>query len=528
MFAKDKYLIKNGNIIDGTGKKRFVGDVLIEGGKIKQIGKIEDSNRYKTIEAGQMVVCPGFIDVNNHSDAFWTLFKYPNQESLITQGITTIVGGNCGTSIFPIISKHSFDSMEKYIDTNQALLNWKTAKEFFKVMAKKKLAVNFLSLIGHSTLRRVITKNKIRELKEEEQKAVLREVKKALKQGAFGVSIGLSFRYSRKSTQTEILKLAEVVKEYEGILAVHLRDEGEKLIESVKEVIKIVEKTKVSLQISHFKAVNENNWPLFKKALNLINQARKNGLNINFDVYPYNYNAPVLYSLLPDWIIDSGREELLKSLKNNLIKQKVVQQMKQSGFDYSKIIISSSKIDFVLPRYSVAEIAKNQEREPEEVVLDLILSSDETITVLVEQMEEKNVQKAIQEKYSIIATNGAGYAKEHQNLGDLVHPRCFGTFPKFLREYVFQNKKLSLEEAIKKITYQPAAKYGLIEKTGTLEEGKNADILIFDPDKFKDYADTANPYVYSRGIKELIVNGRFAILNYGITQEMPGQVFKRS
>ncbi|MBU2025164.1 MAG: amidohydrolase family protein [Patescibacteria group bacterium] len=521
-----RYLLKDGKIIDGTGRLAVEGDVLIDGEKIEDIGNLDETGDFQVIDCSGMIVCPGFIDVNNHSDTHWTLFDFPGQESLLTQGITTIIGGNCGSSLAPLITDEAIRSIQKYADISKAQVHWASFSEFLEFLDGLKLALNFGSLVGHSTLRRALAGDEIRQLREDELKMMIGGLDHALDQGALGLSTGLVYSHARVADKAEFRRLAEAVEKRGGIYATHIRQEGGELVNSIKEAIEVARKTGVSLQISHLKACGRKNWKLMDRALELIDEARNEGLEVNFDVYPYVETGSVLYILLPAWVAEGGKEALIKRLKNKATKSKVIEEMRSSDFDYGKIIIANSKLGRVLQHRRVSDMAKNQERSAEEVVVDLIVASDDRITTITEMMNPKNVEKAVAKEYAVVATNGAGYADSFRRSGNLVHPRCFGAMPKYLREYVFLKRTLTLEKAIRKITEIPAKKYGIIKQTGTLEKGKRADIAVFFQKELKDKASIENPFSYSEGIRELFVGGEQAIEGGKLTGKKAGTVFR--
>ncbi|MBD3300186.1 MAG: amidohydrolase family protein [Candidatus Moranbacteria bacterium] len=528
MASRTSYLIKNGTIIDGTGQKGFEGDILIDDDKIKEIGGIEENGDYKIIEAKNKIVAPGFIDVNNHSDSYWTLFQYPGGESLLTQGIATIVGGNCGSSIAPIVNEEAIESIQKYVDLKKVQVQWGSFEEFVEFMQERKLAFNFGSLVGHATIRRAFTKGEVRQLTKTEIKKLNYILDLSMKQGALGLSTGLVYSHAKIASREEIASLAKTVKANNGVYTTHLREEGENLIPSIREALSIAETTGVSLQISHLKACGEKSWPLQERVLEMIEETKAKGFDVGFDVYPYTEIGPVLYTLLPAWVVEGGKEILMQRLKDPAIRYKIIKEMTEMDFDYGEVIIATSKIDYALARYKVSQIAEHQERKNEEVILDLILCCDDTITVVLEALSSKNVEKLIAHDLSIVSSNGAGYSVEHEKTGDLVHPRCFGALPRFLKNFVFDGGTLSPEKAIQKITQKPAEKFGFIKETGTLEKAKTADVVIFDPKTIEDRSRIMKPYHYSSGITELFINGKLVILEGRLDNVKAGKMMPKS
>lgn len=519
-------LIKNGTIIDGSGQPMYKADVGIKEGIIKDIGDLHNEHAEKVIDADGLFVTPGFIDVNNHSDTYWRIFLDSSLESLLFQGITTIVGGNCGSSLAPLVNKDIIKSIQKWVDVGGINLNWLSVGEFLAEVEKRNLPVNFATLVGHGTLRRGLIGDEIRNPTEEEIGKMERMLRAAMKDGAIGLSTGLVYTHAKKATQDEIMRLAEVVKKYGGIYTTHIRGESRALLRSVEEAISVSQRTGVSLEISHLKAMGEKNWPLMDEAVNLIEAARSGGVDVNFDVYPYHMTGSVLYTLMPDWVAEGGKRMMIQRLKNKEIRSRVINEMKEDDIDYSKIVISISPLDKNLSKRSIVEIAASQGKSVEESVIDILIASDGRVVTMMNVLSQKNVDHAIRNPFSIVSSNGSGYSLGHKMSGELVHPRNFGSFPRVLAEYVRTKGVLGWEEAIRKMTGLPAEKFRL-SKRGKLEKGNYADIAVFDRRKIQDMATPENPYQYSKGIEWLFVNGEEVVSGAKLTSQRPGKVIRR-
>jgi len=514
-------IIRNGKVIDGGGKNLpQTSDVGIKDGEIIRIGNLEKEVGAKEIDAKGKYVVPGFIDINNHSDTSWTLFRYPDQQSMVMQGVTTIIGGNCGSSLAPILGEGSIKSLRKWISLRDVQIDWDRMGEFLSYLEDyRSLRVNFGTLVGHATLRRGLIGDNIRALSPEEIKVICREIERAFQEGAWGLSTGLAYTHTRTANEKEITACAEVVKYNDGLLTSHLRGESEKLVSSVKEMVSVAQKTGVNLEISHLKAVGKKAWHLFARALSIINEAINAGANINFDVYPYTSSGPVLYTLLPDWVTEGGRENLLRILKDSKNRAKAVVEMKKDSLNYAQIVVASSPVSKLLVNKSITEIARMRSAEPygtergsdpEEVIVDLALASEDQCSVIVKLLAEKNVTMALKNSHAIISSDGIGYAKEEAASGNIVHPRCFGTFPRFLSYYVKQKKIMSLPKAVHKITGMPAAKIGLRGR-GQIKEGYKADLVVIDWKTIVDEASINAPYNYPKGIQYVVVNGELSV-----------------
>jgi len=522
-------LIKNAIILDGNKTKKYQSNLAIYKGKIKKIGKLKNAKALRIIDATGLYLAPGFVDINNHSDTFLTLFTIPSLESMLQQGVTTILGGNCGSSLAPLVEADMLKSIQKWADISEINLNWLTFKEFLDELEKKEIGLNFASLVGHSTLRRGLLKEEFRALKPSELKIVKGMLEAALEQGAFGLSTGLAYSHAKVASTKEIVELAETVKKYNGLYASHIRGEAEELLPAVQETIEIGKKTGVSIEISHLKAMGRSFWHNMREAIELVEKASQKGININFDIYPYAITGSVLYILLPDWAAEGGKEVLLKRLKQPATRARIIKEMQEKKhYEYDKITVAISPIDKTFIGKSISEIAQAQNISVEEAVINMLVVSEGRIITFLDTLSKDNIEIGLRHNLSFVASDGSGY-----NLGyykkkrELVHPRCFGTFPRFLGRYVRDKGMFGWEEAIHKITGGPAQKLGL-KKRGLIKKSYWADLVLFNPQEIIDKADFENPYQYPKGIEYVLVNGEVAVENRVYTNKRAGKVLRKS
>ena len=515
-------LIKNGIIVDGVGTPAYHADIAIKNGKIEKIGFLGEPTAKTIIDAAGQYVAPGFIDINNASDRHWTLFNHPLSESLLYQGITTIIGGNCGSSLAPLTTGNIIATIQKWADIKQINVNWLTFSEFFNEVKRKKLLLNFGTLIGHATLRRGIVGDQFRELTEQELAQMKQMLAKALTEGALGFSTGLVYSHAKAATADEITSLVSLLGP-DKIYSSHLRDEEGKLYESVLEAIDAARKTKTSIEISHLKSVGKENWDLFDKVLEAILKAGEEGINVNFDIYPYTSTATVLYTILPDWIAIGGRMKLVENLKNQDLKKRAIEEMKGKENDFSGIIVAGGNIDKTFIGKTIGTISKNQGAGILETVINLLIAAEGKLIVFWPSLSEENFIKALKNPLSIIASDGAAYNLDDARDGYLAHPRSFGCFPRVLSRYIREKNIISLEEAIKKMTALPALKIGLPYR-GIIRQGFFADITIFNIDTIKDLASFENPFQYAQGIRSVIINGQIALSGGKIQNQGLGQL----
>lgn len=518
-------LIKNGTIIDGTGGPAFRGDLAIHEERIVAIGDFPRAEARRVFDAAGLVIAPGFIDVNNHSDVYWQLFQSPYLEGMICQGVTTIIGGNAGSSLAPLTEKRIIRSIQKWTDVDHINFNWLSVKEYLAELDRRKLGANFATLIGHGTMRRGIMRDQSRSITPVEINQMLRILDRGLSEGAIGMSSGLKYTHAAGATVRELSALAKVVAKHEGVYATYIRNEEEGLLTAVDEALQVGRDAGVRVHITHLKAVNKENWPLFDEALRKIDGAVMAGQEVTFDIYPYTSASSVLYTFLPEWVTRQGRVAMMAQLRDAAIQRAVIQDMEKSGYRYEDLIIAVSQMSTVMTHRQIGKIAESQGISPEQAVISVLLASEGRTIVSHEALSPANIEHALENSQSIVSSNGAGYAFDHGKTGELVHPRSFGTFPRVLAEYVRKKKLISLEAAIHKMTGKPAAVFG-IKKRGVLKTGNFADIVIFDPERVRDRATLEDPYQLPEGINAVIVNGQVAFDQNHLTKTLAGEILR--
>ncbi|HEX5429724.1 MAG TPA: D-aminoacylase [Patescibacteria group bacterium] len=499
-------LIKNGEVVDGLGKSQIRRDVAIERGHIADISEnISESKAKQVLNASGKIVAPGFIDIQNHSDSYWTLFDHPAAESLLSQGITTIIVGNCGSSVAPLTSAEAIKTIQKWHNLAGVNINWSSFAEFLRNL-EGRIGVNVGSLVGHATIRRGLVGDAVRPATFDEIRIMDKLLWQALSQGAFGLSMGLVYAHEVNSHTGELMELAQNLKVRDAYLSVHLRSEGTHILESLDEVIEIAKRSEVALKISHFKIRKSKNWHLAENVLKKLEDAYHKGLNVSFDVYPYDTTWAVLYTYMPKWAYEGGRAEILKVLADPLQRKKVLEFLKTQEHDYRKIIIATSEGATGFVGKSVSDIAQNSGVSETEALLNVLAATATQAISFDQNLSFGVVEQFMSSPLAMIATDGAGYGT--RSSPNLVHPRCFGAMPKFL-SWARDSKKLSLPEAVKKITSQPAKLLGLSDR-GVLDTSSIADVVVFDPKNIRDLATYADPYKFSAGIEHVLVNGNLA------------------
>lgn len=518
-------LIKNATVIDGTGQPGQILDVAVQGDEIVNIAPKINSAAQSVIDAKGKVLTPGFVDLQNHSDSYWQLFDNPQLHSLISQGYTTILVGNCGASLAPLLTHEALFSLQKWHNLEGINVNWISYNEFLEELSKKRFACNVASLVGYSTLRRAIVGDQIRGLQKQEFNALKTALSESLKAGAFGLSSGLSYAHEIIISELELVELAKIVKKSDGLFSVHLRSEGGEIIEALDEALDIAKNTEVKLKISHLKVRNERNWDKFPEAVNLIDTAYHQGVQVHFDLYPYDTIWQPLYSYLPKWAIEGGRVIMLKHFADSAQKNKILMYLNNLGVKFSEIIVASTANKLNFTGKTIGQIAKNLECSVEQAVLYLIQYGGSEVLVFEKNLDMAQVEELLLHPLSFIGTDGAGFSNKPAG-GGLVHPRSFGTAARFLND-VQKKGALPLEAAIQKLSGGPAKKIGL-KKRAEIKIGNFADLVLLDPGKIKDKATYQNPYLLSEGIEYVFVNGKAAVADGKITGQLPGYVLKKS
>lgn len=497
-------IIKNGKIFDGTGAEPFYSDIGISGNKISYIGDLSGEKFGKIIDASGLCVAPGFIDLTSHSDVYGTLFYSPMQESMLTQGITTILVGNCGESLAPIVKKESIQELERW--TNLSLsVNWNSMEEYLNFFQKNSLGVNMATLVGRETLYRNA------ETIEEREFLLLN----SLKEGAWGLSSSFLFNGQNEALEQETVNLFNIVKKYNGICKIHLRDEGKNFLPAVAATIDLARRSKARVVISHMKAIGREAWLDFPNALSMIRRARAEGVDIYCDAFPYLRTGSQLVALLPEWAREGSNQEILARLKNSDTKNKILSSLNKITIHAEKILLASAGEDKKIVGHTLEKIASELEISPEEAILEILLLNNLNVTIFGKTLNPQNLISFFKENYACAATDGAGYNLSFADFKNLVHPRAFGAFPRFL-SVIASKANLQMEEAIKKITSLPASLLGLTDR-GIIKKGFIADIAIFDPLILKDLSTYKNPFNYSMGMKFVLISGEIG-LNDGVTQ----------
>jgi len=498
-------LIKNAIIYDGTGNPPFKSDLKIYNGKIEKIKYHLDIKDNETFDTESLCIAPGFINMHSHSDL--EVFRNNRMEHVIRQGVTTEIIGQDGSSVTPvtdeIITELTYN-MSPLVGVLDREYWWRSFSGYKNAVKKLNSVVRVESLVGHGTIRMCVMGNVNRKPTKSELKEMKELTENCLKEGAKGLSFGLVYPPGSYAKTEEIIELSKVVAKFDGIVMVHMRDEGDRLIESIDEMIEVIRNSKVRLNISHLKALGPKNWGKVKIALKKISELRREGMDITFDHYPYSVSCTGLKRLVPDWAYDNGEKGFQSRLKKTDEYQKILSTVEyriQSVFGGAERIVISSipyiKNNWMIGK-SLAQIAKIYNLSPGETSLK-ILQISPSITANYFSMNEKDIVEVMKSPWQTICTDGI--------MGKNPHPRTYSSFPRILGSYCRKQKIMSFEEAIRKMTSEPARRLRLWDR-GLIREGLSADLVLFDPIKINDKNSYLKPKIFPEGIRAVWIKGK--------------------
>ncbi|OGF61156.1 hypothetical protein A2662_03315 [Candidatus Giovannonibacteria bacterium RIFCSPHIGHO2_01_FULL_45_33] len=496
-------LIKNGTVIDGSGAAPIKADVAITGNHISDIGNLEGAGAAKVIDATGKYISPGFVDLTSHSDTYGTIFSNPAQESMLAQGVTTSLFGNCGESLAPIVKKESMTGLNRWLTESQINTDWNSTSEYYEALSELRPGLNIATLIGQNALKRSANNA--------EEMALLLEA--AMRDGAWGLSSNFSFTTEGQYLSAETLKLLEIVKSADGLYKIHLQDEGKNFLPALASVVDFARRSKVRTVVSHFKVMGKGAWKDFSKAIKIIDTAREGGVEIYFDFFPYASAGSMLLNILPVWAREGDDETVLKRLFDKNTAEQIITSLQQQTLHPERILIVSAKNDKKNVGKTLQDIAEHVSMAPEAVILEILKINDLNVTFLGKTISPKNIIFAARYKESMLASDGAGYSLDFKKFGDLVHPRSFGAFPRFWNK-IAPKAGLSHEEAIHKMTQLPAKILGLTDR-GLLRKNFIADIAVFDMEGFRDRATYKTPFQFADGMRYVLVNGQLAKADNG-------------
>jgi N-acyl-D-amino-acid deacylase len=522
-------VIKDGFVLDGLGNPGRNGDIGVSGGVIKEIGKIPASRGASVIEARGLAVAPGFIDAHDHTSV--ELLVNPKGESAVRQGVTTLVSGNCGSSVFPVAEATYQESKEAMNREFGIDLDWRDINGFFARLEKNGMALNYATLVGHGDVRGAAMGLSDRPPTDQELERVKAFINENMAMGALGLSSGLEYTPGSFAGPDELVELCKVVAAKGGVYATHMRDEGDKLLESLDEAIGTAKKSGVSLQISHFKVAYPRNWDKIDAAIARVEEAKAAGVDILCDRYTYIAGATGLSLNFPAWAREGTARDFVARLKDSALDSRLrayIAEREAKLGSWDKVLIASVLIE-KNKKYeglNVLEASRQAGKAPYEFMRDLLIEENGAVGMVIFMMKEDNLRRILAHPRVVIGADSETHAPYGRLGQGKPHPRAYGTFARALGKYVREEKLLKLEEMVRKMTSMTAGKFGL-ERRGALGPGLFADIVVFDPDRIIDNATWKEPHQYPAGVEYVLVNGEVVIERGNHTGKLPGKILRK-
>jgi len=526
-------LIKNGRIVDGSGRPGYNADIAIKDQRIARIGNLANATAAKTIDARGMVVAPGFIDMLGQSETY--LLIDPRGMSKVMMGVTTEITGE-GESIAPI-NERQIKEQEDFLKRFNLTIDWRTLDEYFRRLEKQGTGLNLGTFVGATQIREYVVGFDNRPPTPAELESMKKLVADAMRDGALGLSTSLQYIPARFATTDELVELAKVARQYGGIYATHQRSEANALDESLHEVFEIARRAKIPVEIWHLKTAYKKNWGRMPEILNKIKQARASGLDVSADIYPYIAGSTSLSACLPPWAQEGGVEKMLARLRDSATRERIKKEISEDHKDWENIYLGSGGAGGVLIGSVVnrdlessqgkrmSEIAEEQKKDPLDALLDFILADHGQTGAIYFMMSEEDMRAAMRSPFVSFCTDSGSRATDGPLAGSKSHPRGWGSYPRILGRYVRDEKLLTLETAIYKMTGGPATRVGLKDR-GLLRVGMFADITVFDPKTVIDRATFESPNQFPVGIEYVLVNGQVSVDKGERTSALAGQVIR--
>jgi N-acyl-D-amino-acid deacylase len=518
-----EWRIRNARIVDGSGNPWFRGDVAVNGDRIVAIGDLPEPS-IQDLDAGDRFLAPGFVDAHTHSD--FSLPTFPRGESRLSQGVTTEVGGNCGLSPFPVNpSKLDLLKQSTSFLATKLTWEWESTADYLRHLEHRPLGPNFVPLVAHGAVRLAVMGFAQRAPNLEELEEMKRLVAEAMEAGAAGLSSGLVYAPGSYASVEELIELCRVVAQYGGVYTTHMRDESGGLLQSVEESLRVGQEAGVPVHISHHKASGQAYWGKVRESLARVDEARRSGQDVTLDQYPYTGSSTTFTRFLPGWALEGGVGALLDRLQTPDVRERIVAEAEQDKtFTWDQVMVSAvRKLEHThYEGITIEELGKQQGNTPLEAALELLLAEEGPFSIIRFGISEEDMEYVMRHPAVMIGSDGYSMSPA---LGSKPHPRSYGTFARILGVYVREKSLLSLEEAVRKMTSFPAARFKLWDR-GLIRPGNVADLVLFDADQIQDTATFADPHQYARGVDWVMVGGKIAWRNGQDTGEVTGGVLR--
>ncbi len=526
-------ILRGGNLYDGSGDRPRMADIAIRNDTIAAIGDLSKAHGKAEINARGLAVAPGFI--NMMSQAGQTLIVDGKAQSDIRQGITLEVLGE-GESMGPLSPRMKEALLKGQGDTRNDV-GWTTLDEFLRFIENRGITPNVASFIGAATPRIHVIGYDDRPPTEEELSLMQKLVGQAMEEGALGVASALIYPPGSFAKTAELAALAGAAAKYGGLYISHIRSEGDDIVQAIGEFLRIVREAGIRGEIFHLKTGGRDNWTKMDQVIEIVEKARAEGLEVTADAYPYAAGMTGLVASLPAWIQDGGIEAAIKRMKDPATRDRIIREMKEPAKGWESLYRQCGSPDRILlvafgkeslkplVGKTLAQAAEIRGKSPEETAIDLLIEDNCQVTAIYFNQSEENLRKTLPLPWLSFCTDESSYAPEGIFLESGAHPRAYGTYPRILGKYVRDEKLMTLQEAVRKMSALPAETLR-IERRGRLQVGYFADVVVFDPDKVKDLATYENPHQYSTGIVHVLVNGVPVLRDGEHTGAKPGRVVR--
>ena len=526
-------VITNGHIVDGTGSPWYSGDVGIRDGRIAAIGNLSAAARKRTIDAAGKVVAPGFIDMLGQSEM--TILVDPRLPSKIYQGITTEITGE-GGSAAPL-TKAIVEADRPVYSHYKIDPDWQTFRQYFARLEKQGMGINLASYVGATQVRRVVLGDADVQPTPEQLEKMKALVRDAMHDGAIGISTALEYAPAPYAKTEEIIALAGEASKFGGIYATHMRNESDTVLEAIDEALRIGREAHIPVEIWHLKVAGKNNWGRMPEVIAKINQARAQGSDVSANTYAYTAWFNTMSAFVPAWVHDGGDAKLVERLKDPATRARIRKEMetRSGNWDNEWQEIPGPEAVMIgvvqnpeLKKYQgkrLSDVAQMRHEDAMDALFDLLIEDKGFTECAVFGMAEPDVALALEQPWVSIDNDSSGTSPEGILGEEHPHPRAYGTFPRILRKYVREEKKLTLEEAIRKFSALPAQRMRLTDR-GVLKQGMWADVVVFDPEKVRDVATFDDPNRLSEGMEFVLVNGTPVIEGGKMSGALPGKVLR--
>lgn len=531
--AEYDLVVRGGTIYDGTGAPPLVGDVAINGDVIAAVGPLNGARGRVEIEAQGLAVAPGFINMLSWANE--SLIEDGRSQSDIRQGVTLEVLGE-GDSMGPLNETMKRELVERQGDIRYAV-EWTTLGEYLDYLVRRGVSTNVASFVGNATVRRFVMGEEDRAASPAEMDRMRALVRQAMQEGAMGLSSALIYTPSCYADTDELVALAKVAAEFDGMYVSHIRNEGDGLLEAIDELLTIARRAGIAAEIYHLKASGRANWPKLEEAFRTIEAARAQGLRITADVYPYHASSTGLYAIMPPWVQEGGHRAWVDRLKDPAVRAQVKREMNTPSGDWDNGYVAAGSPEHILlvgfntaalkplAGKTLAEVAALRGRPPEETAMDLVIEDDSGVAAVFFTMSEANVREKIRRPWVSFCSDAASLAAEGVFLKRSTHPRAYGAFARVLGKYVREETLVPLEEAVRRFTSLPAGNLKL-DRRGRLAPGCFADVVVFDPAAIRDLATFKEPHQYATGVVHVLVNGVQVLKDGEHTGAKPGRVVR--